>query len=149
MIPLRDTIRTRHFPWVNWLVIIANFAIFLYEISLSSSGFENLINRWGLTPSLVHWQQPATLPPFITSMFLHGGWFHIISNMWVLFIFGDNVEDRMGSLRYLVFYILAGLAAGAMVVAVTPSSAVPTIGASGAIAGVLGAYFFTIPAQKS
>jgi membrane associated rhomboid family serine protease len=150
MFPIRDTIRSRRLPLVNWALILTNVFVFLYEVQLSTPAFNRLINTYGLVSA--HFN-PAHLTlaafiPFFTHMFLHSGWFHIISNMWVLFIFGDNVEDRLGSGRYLVFYILGGLAAAAMQTYISPHSSVPAIGASGAIAAVLGAYILFFPAAR-
>jgi membrane associated rhomboid family serine protease len=101
-----------------------------------------------MVPSHISLANPASFATLFTNMFLHGGWFHIISNMWVLYIFGDNVEDRMGSGRYLVFYLLSGLAANLLQLFFSPGSDVPTIGASGAIAGVLGGYFLLFPRAR-
>lgn len=148
MIPLRDNIRTRSFPWANGLILLANILVFLFEISLSSAGLNRLVLDFGLIPARVHWLDPNTWEPILTSMFLHAGWLHLIGNMWALFIFGDNVEDRLGHFRYILFYLLSGLAAAALTTAVTPASTVPIIGASGAIAGVLGAYFILYPGGK-
>ena len=155
MIPLRDTIRSRSFPLVNLLIIALNAGVFIFEISLSPNGLDRLIGTFGLVPARLHLTQPQLLVnnplPLITMfshMYLHGGWLHIISNMWVLFIFGDNVEDRMGSGRYFVFYTLSGLASGLLQALIAPTSRVPAIGASGAIAGVLGAYFILYPAGR-
>ncbi len=148
MIPLRDNIRTRSFPWANGLILLANILVFLFEISLSTAGLNRMILRFGLIPARVHWLDPNTWEPILTSMFLHAGWLHLIGNMWALFIFGDNVEDRLGHFRYILFYLLSGLAAAALTIAVTPASTVPIIGASGAIAGVLGAYFILYPGGK-
>lgn len=155
MIPLRDTIRSRSFPLVNLVIIVLNALVFIYEISLSPNGLDRLIATFGLVPARLHLTQPMLLVnnplPLITMfshMYLHGGWLHIISNMWILFIFGDNVEDRMGSGRYFVFYTLSGLASGLLQALIAPTSRVPAIGASGAIAGVLGAYFILYPAGR-
>ncbi len=148
MIPLYDTLHSRRFPLVNWLLIGLNALVFFYELSLSPAGLDRLTRTWGLVPAqlLAH---PATLwVTIFTAMFLHGGWFHIISNMWVLFIFGDNVEDRLGGARYLIFYLLSGVAAAVMEAVILPTSKVPVIGASGAIAGVLGAYLILYPRAK-
>jgi len=118
---------------------------FLYETSLPSHALQRFIFTYGMVPSRL-WLHPTTAwPTIFTSMFLHGGWFHLLSNMWVLFIFGDNVEDRMGSFRYLIFYLLSGVAAALTQAAVLPGSHIPTVGASGAIAGVLGAYMLFFP----
>lgn len=148
MIPLYDTIRTRQFPFVNWLLILANAAVFWYELQLGEGALQNFIFTWGLIPAeLLSNLQKEWLTIF-TAMFLHGGWFHIISNMWVLYIFGDNIEDRVGSTRYLLFYLLSGIAAAALQVFILPGSSVPMIGASGAIAGVLGAYLVSFPGSR-
>ena len=148
MIPLYDTLHSRRFPIVNWLLIALNVLVFLYEISLSPSALDRLTRTWGLVPAhlIAH---PATVwVTIFTAMFLHGGWFHILSNMWVLFIFGDNIEDRLGGVRYLVFYLLSGAAAGLLESFVLQGSGVPMIGASGAIAGVLGAYLILYPRAR-
>jgi membrane associated rhomboid family serine protease len=145
MIPLYDTLHSRRFPIVNWLLIALNVLVFLYEISLSPSALDRLTRTWGLVP-LQLMAHPATAwITIFSAMFLHGGWFHILSNMWVLFIFGDNIEDRMGGTRYLVFYLLSGVAAALFESFVMQGSNVPMIGASGAIAGVLGAYLILYP----
>jgi membrane associated rhomboid family serine protease len=148
MIPIRDDIRSRSFPVVNWLLILVNVFIFFFEISLSTGQLERLIQVFGLIPARTTFLQPITVISLFSHMFLHGGWAHIIGNMWILMIFGDNVEDRMGHGRYLVFYILCGLAAAALETFLNPDSLVPTIGASGAVAGVMGAYFILYPRAK-
>jgi membrane associated rhomboid family serine protease len=145
MIPLYDTLHSRRFPIVNWLLIALNLLVFLYEISLSPSGLDKLTRTWGLVPIQLMVHPASAWITIFTAMFLHGGWFHILSNMWVLFIFGDNIEDRLGGSRYLVFYLLSGVAAGLLESFVLPGSSVPMIGASGAIAGVLGAYLVLYP----
>ena len=145
MIPLYDTLRSRSFPVINWLLIALNFIVFFYELSLSPSALNQSILRWGLVPLKLMTHPQAYWATIFTSMFLHGGWFHILSNMWVLFIFGDNVEDRMGKGRYLIFYLLSGTAAGLLESYVLKNSTIPSIGASGAIAGVLGAYLISFP----
>src|SRR3990172_2524873 len=148
MIPLRDTLRARTFPVVNWLIILANAAAFYYELRLGPSALNGFINTWGLVPARL-WAEPQiTWTTIFSAIFLHGGWFHIASNMWVLFIFGDNVEERMGGLAYLVFYLLSGVAAGLLQAYLLPGSTVPMIGASGAIAGVLGAYLVLFPRAR-
>ncbi len=122
------------------------FLSFFYEISLSPSALDRLTRTWGLVPTQLM-AHPATVwVTIFTAMFLHGGWFHILSNMWVLFIFGDNIEDRLGGGRYLVFYLLSGVVAGLFESFVLQSSNVPMIGASGAIAGVLGSLSGPLPA---
>ena len=148
MIPLYDTVHSRRVPIVNWLLIGLNVLVFLYEISLSRTGLTNLTQTWGLVPVTLLTQPQTAWLTIYTSMFLHGGWFHILSNMWVLFIFGDNVEDRMGGGRYLLFYLLSGTAAALLQSFFLPTSHVPMIGASGAIAGVLGAYLLLYPRAR-
>jgi len=148
MIPLRDTIRPRKSPVVNWLIILANAAAFFYELRIGPSALNGFIDSWGLVPARF-WANPQVVwVTIFSSMFLHGGWFHILSNMWVLFIFGDNVEDRMGRGRYLIFYLLSGVAAGLMQAFLLPNSSQPMVGASGAIAGVLGAYLILFPRAR-
>lgn len=151
MFPLRDNIPTRTVPFVNYALIAANAAAFAYELSLRGK-LQKFLLWYGLVP--LKYASPGLLDqlgpelyfgPFLTSMFLHGGWLHILSNMWTLYIFGDNVEDRLGHSRYLAFYLLSGLAAGFTQVWASWGSHVPTIGASGAIAGVMGAYFILYP----
>lgn len=148
MIPLKDTVRSRTFPLVTWLIIALNALVFLYELRLSPAGLDQFINTYALVPARVNLFDPASLVPVFTSMFVHGGWFHFLSNMWVLFLFGDNVEDRMGPGWYLIFYLLSGLAAALLQVYVDPAGQIPTLGASGAIAGVLGAYFSLFPTAR-
>jgi membrane associated rhomboid family serine protease len=145
MIPLRDTVKSRTVPWVNYSLIGLNLAIFLFEAWLSRAQFQAFLTTFGLVPARLGLGHPIAYASLISSMFLHGSWFHVISNMWVLFIFGDNVEDRMGSGRYLTFYLLAGMVAGLSQALFAPQSQVPTVGASGAIAGVLGAYLILFP----
>ena len=148
MIPIRDTIRSRSFPLANWLIVLANALVFLYELQLSPAGLNRLFNTYGLVPAHLNWFNPFTLYPLFTHMFLHAGWLHILSNMWVLIIFGDNVEDRMGSFRYLIFYILGGLAAALLEIFFSTDPYVPSIGASGAIAAVMGAYLVFYPRAR-
>ena len=130
------------------MIILANAVAFFYELRIGPSALNGFINTWGLVPVRL-WSDPQSAwVTIFSAMFLHGGWFHIVSNMWVLFIFGDNVEDRMGSGQYLVFYLLSGVAAGLMQAFLLPGSAAPMIGASGAIAGVLGAYLVLFPRAR-
>jgi len=148
MIPIRDTLRSRTFPVVNWLIILANAAAFYYELRIGPSALNGFIGTWGLVPERF-WAEPQIVwMTLFSAMFLHGGWLHIVSNMWVLFIFGDNVEDRMGGIGYLVFYLMSGVAAGLLQAFLLPGSAIPMIGASGAIAGVLGAYLVLFPRAR-
>jgi membrane associated rhomboid family serine protease len=156
MLPLRDDQPRYSTPWVNYFLIGLNLVIFLFEATLDRRSLELLIRQFGVVPS--HWALflegsqryplPAVVLPFFTSMFLHGSWMHVIGNMWFLYIFGDNVEDYLGHFKYLVFYLLAGLIAMSTQVLVSLHSSVPTVGASGAIAGVLGAYFDLYPKAR-
>lgn len=148
MIPLRDNIPSRRFPIVNTGLIALNVLVFLFE-TVALSADSRFIFRWGLVPA--EFWQVGGLQSWIalfTAMFLHGGWWHLISNMLALYIFGDNIEDRVGHVRYLFFYLVGGLAAsGAHLVAYSEST-LPTVGASGAIAGVLGAYLVLFPQAR-
>ncbi len=148
MLPLRDTIRSRSFPLVNTGIILANILVFLFEVSLGPE-IGRFTRIFGVVPArfLAHTNLVQIITLF-TSMFLHGGWAHIISNMMALYIFGDNVEDRMGHLRYLAFYLLCGLVAGLTHIYFNPLARVPTVGASGAISGVLGAYLVLFPTSR-
>ncbi len=150
MIPIGDSTRRRTTPYVNVGIIIACVLVFLYELSLSTFDVGRFFQDWGVVPvQLVDWlespsvvEEPSTV---VTSMFIHGGWLHLIGNMLFLWVFGDNVEDAMGHGRYLVFYLLAGLAATSLQVFIDQESLIPMVGASGAIAGVLGAYLVLYP----
>jgi membrane associated rhomboid family serine protease len=148
MFPIKDTIRSRTFPIVNWLLIIANLLMFLYELSLGDARLRDFISVYGLVPAQIQLTNPFTWYSFITHMFLHGGWVHLLSNIWILFIFGDNVEDRMGSASYLVFYLVGGIVAGLVQNTLSLDPRIPSIGASGAIAAVLGAYIFFYPRSR-
>jgi membrane associated rhomboid family serine protease len=139
MIPLRDTIPSRTTPVVTILIIIANVFVFLYMLSLDPYSQNHFIRQYAVVPARLN---PSAL---ITSMFLHGGWLHIIGNMWFLWVYGDNVEDVLGHGKYLLFYLLCGVAAALTQYAINPDSTVPTLGASGAIAGVMGAYLIKFP----
>ena len=142
MIPLRDVIPSRTFPFFTIAFIVLNTLAFFFEKSLSSRSLEQLIHTYGLVPARFD-----VLTVF-TSMFLHAGWGHFLGNMLFLWIFGDNVEDRLGHARFVAFYLLCGVAAVAAHVYMNPTSTIPTIGASGAIAGVLGAYFVLYPHSR-
>lgn len=148
MIPIRDTIRSRSFPIITVLIILANALVFFFELTLSPTSLERFLFTFGLTPARLDLAHPFSFFPFLTHMFLHSGWIHIIGNMWTLFIFGDNVEDRLGSGKFILFYLLGGFAAGGLQVFADPNSMVPSIGASGAIAAVLGAYFLFFPRAR-
>ncbi len=140
MFPIGDENRHGHVtPVVNYVLIAINLAVFFYQISLGSErAIQDFINRYGVIPQeIVSRQDLYTL---LTSMFMHGGWAHIIGNMLFLWVFGDNVEDAFGHLGYLVFYLLTGLAASAAHIILNPGSPIPSVGASGAISGILGAY---------
>lgn len=143
MIPLRDVIPSRTVPFVTVTLILVNAAAFVLEISLSQQGrLDRFISLYGVVPGAF---RPVTL---LTSMFLHGGWLHVIGNMWWLWIFGDNVEDEFGHGRFLVFYLLCGLTAALGQLIMDPTSRLPVIGASGAVAGVMGAYFMLYPRSR-
>jgi membrane associated rhomboid family serine protease len=135
---------------MTWVLIALNLVIFFYESALGESQFNQTVLAFGLVPARLSFSSVQVFPwlTLVTSMFLHGSWFHVISNMWFLFIFGDNVEDRMGPSRYLSFYLAAGVIAGLCQFFLYPSSTIPTVGASGAIAGVLGAYFVLYPRAR-
>jgi len=148
MFPIRDTIRSRSFPIINWVIIIANVFVFFIQSNLSQSGLDRFLDMFALIPAQVDINQPLSLYPFFTHMWLHGSLVHIISNMWMLVIFGDNVEDRLGSLRYLFFYVMGGIAAGILQYIFTVNPNLPAVGASGAIAAVMGAYFLFFPRSR-
>ncbi len=152
MIPISDSPGVRrHFPYINVLLILANVLVFLYELSLGQ-GTDQFLTDYGVVPAAItagHPLSPTAPSPIyltlITSQFLHGGLLHIAGNMVFLWVFGDNVEDRLGHLGYLVFYLAAGVVAGLAQVVVDPTSTVPGVGASGAIAGVLAGYLVLFP----
>ena len=154
MIPLRDRNPSGIFPAVTLALIAANVIMFLYEVHLGP-GLMGFLKHHALIPAEVTGsvryhaiRYSDTVEPFFTSMFLHGGWLHLIFNMWFLWIFGDNVEDALGAFRYLCFYFLCGLGAALTQFAIQPHSTVPMLGASGAIAGVLGAYAVLFPGAR-
>jgi len=154
MIPIRDAIRSRTFPIINVLIIITNSLVFFWQLSLGPRLREAFL-LYGIVP--LRYSDPdlsaqftlfEQVFPFITSMFLHGGFFHILGNMWFLYIFGDNIEDRLGHIRYLLFYLLCGIAAGLIHLYTNWGSQIPTIGASGAISGMMGAYLLLYPRSR-
>jgi membrane associated rhomboid family serine protease len=147
MIPLRDTIPSARFPFVNVTLILLNGVCFLYELSLGPD-LSRFIYAFGLVPARLHTLSVAGLGVLLSSMFLHSGVLHLLGNMLFLYIFGDNVEDRLGHARYLIFYLLSGAAAGVAQAYALPTSTYPMIGASGAIAGVTGAYFLFFPTAR-
>ncbi len=154
MIPIRDAIRSKHFPAVNVIIIGLNIIVFLWEL-FQGPNLEETLFSFGLVP--IRYSNPELsahltafqqLLPFLTSMFLHAGFLHILGNMWFLYIFGDNIEDRLGHIRYLIFYIFCGVAAGLIHLLTNWDSKIPTIGASGAISGVMGAYLLLYPRAR-
>jgi membrane associated rhomboid family serine protease len=159
MFPIRDDQPRYSTPFVNYFIIGLNTVVFLFELSVQMQGrraLDALVFQFGVVPQ--HFERalagsaaysiPTTLLTILTSMFLHGGWLHIIFNMWFLWIFGDNIEDYLGHFTYLIFYLLCGTTAALTQVALAPNSTIPTIGASGAIAGVMGAYVLLYPRAK-
>lgn len=159
MIPLRDDQPCFSTPFINYFLIVLNVLVFLWELSVgmqSSRALNAFIGEFGVVPRHTvavltghSYESPVTaLLPLFTSMFLHGGFFHVTGNMLFLWIFGDNVEDYLGHFRYLLFYLVSGIVAALSQIILNPSSAIPTVGASGAIAGVLGAYFILYPKAR-
>jgi hypothetical protein len=155
MIPLHDNNPRHSFPWITLTLIAVNSAIFFYEAFAIEGAREALFASYALVPARTtgFFSGEAVAPsaaifPFFTSMFLHGGWMHLIGNMWFLWIFGDNVEDRTGRLGYMLLYVASGLAGSVGHVLFSPDSALPTVGASGAISGVMGAYLITFPRAR-
>jgi len=154
MIPIRDAIRSRTFPIVNVIIIVLNVLAFLWQLT-QGPALKEALYLYGIVPLRysdpglsAHFTGFQQFLPFLTSMFLHGGFLHIIMNMWFLYIFGDNIEDRLGHIRYLVFYLFCGVAAGLVHLFTNWSSNIPTIGASGAISGVMGAYLLLHPRSR-
>jgi membrane associated rhomboid family serine protease len=155
MIPLRD-INPRHStPFVTVALVLANAAVWFYQVSLPAWAEERFVFALGMVPARLQMALTspevtlsAALMPLFTSMFLHGSWMHIIGNMWFLWVFGDNIEDRLGHFRYLMFYLVCGLGAGLAHTLFSWNSAVPAVGASGAISGVMGAYILFFPRSR-
>ncbi len=159
MLPIKDDQPRYSTPYVNWFLIGLNILIFLFQwlqLVTDPRGALAFERQFAEIPSHLaaflsgssRYTLPDVVLPFFTSMFLHGSWMHVLGNMWFLYIFGDNVEDYLGHFPYLLFYLLSGLLAMATQVAVYPHSNIPTVGASGAIAGVLGAYFIVYPRAR-
>jgi len=156
MIPLKDMSARRSVPVVTLLLIAVNVVVFLHQVSLSPHAADAFINTYGLVP----WKISAALAgnhrmtladgliPLFTCMFLHGGWLHIIGNMWFLWVFGGNVEDRLGPVAYLLFYLVCGIGSGVAQTLFSWGSHIPSIGASGAISGILGAYIVLLPSSR-
>jgi membrane associated rhomboid family serine protease len=142
MFPVSDVIPSRTTPFVTVSLIAINAVAFLYELTLNDCELQVFVQTYGVVPAYL------SLPSVVTSMFLHGGWLHFAGNMLYLWIFGDNVEDRMGHGRFLLFYLGCGAAAALGQAGASPSSVVPMVGASGAIAGVMGAYFVLFPHSR-
>ena len=156
MIPIRDDTPRYTTPFINYLLIALNTLVFLFEVSLNPPTRNAFVYQFGVEPirvlaalglANVHIPSASALP-LITSMFLHASWLHLIGNMWVPWIFGDNIEDYLGHFSYLMFYIVSGLAASLLHIFLNPNSSIPSVGASGAIAGVMGAYFLLFPAGR-
>ena len=157
MIPLRDVIPSRTTPYVTVVIIILNALAWFFELALPRDVLPDFLQVYGVVPAEFRVSTLATsmflhadfrASTLVTSMFLHGSWMHVIGNMWYLWIFGDNIEDRLGHGRFIVFYLLCGVAAALGQIAMDPTSTLPTIGASGAIAGVMGAYFVLYPQSR-
>lgn len=153
MIPLRDKNPTKLVPYVNVSIIIINVAVFAYEVS-QGSGIEDFIRQFSVIPADIvsSFERRAffgiSFRGVFTSMFLHAGWLHLGGNMLYLWVFGDNIEDKLGHARYIVFYLVCGIISSALYVYVDPHSTVPTIGASGAISGIMGAYVLLFPKAR-
>jgi membrane associated rhomboid family serine protease len=142
MIPLRALVRMKGFPAATLLLIVVNAVCFLFEQALNPYAQQILIYEYGLIPNRIH------LSALVTSMFLHGGWMHLIGNMWFLWVFGSRVEDTLGSAKYLIYYLLCGVVAAVVHLALNLGSSVPTLGASGAIAGVMGGFMLLYPRAR-
>lgn len=156
MFPLKDDNPTTITPIITWLLIALNVVVFFYQVSLGPRGAQLFVYQYGAIPAVVTGQEQlparvAVVPPLLsvfTSMFLHGGWMHLIGNMWFLWIFGNNIEEAMGRLRYLLFYLICGFIASVSHILSNAGSTMPSIGASGAISGVLGAYLMLYPRAR-
>jgi rhomboid family protein len=154
MIPIKNAVPSRYPPVVTWVLIATNCLVFLFQNSLSPLELEQFLRDFALIPAryttaLVYGDfSPDDFVPLLTMMFLHGGWLHLIFNMWTLWLFGPTVEDRLGHGRYLVFYLACGLAASVTHLVFNPTSVIPALGASGAIAGVLGCYMRLFPLAR-
>ncbi len=154
-IPLKDENPTRNKPIATFILIVINCLVYFYSITLQGNGFQIFMYQFGLIPTEIfhlseltpNYPSPLLLSPF-TSMFLHGGFMHLAGNMLYLWIFGNNIEDHLGPFKFIIFYLVSGLAASFLFVIFSPSSQVPMIGASGAIAGVLGGYLFLFPRTR-
>lgn len=149
MIPLRDDAPRSISPYVTYFLIALNLGMFVFEWSLDPQSRAVFLYQFGVVPiEFTTRFQPTEIVPILTSMFLHGSWLHLISNMWALWIFGDNIEEHLGASRYLALYVLSGIAASVLHILMNPHAQVPSVGASGAIAGVMGAYFLLFPSAR-
>src|SRR5438552_8872041 len=154
MIPIRDDVPRTSTPYINYFLIAANVLAFLFEVSLDPRSRAAFIFQFGVVPLQVGRGLSGAAPldvafiPILTSMFLHASWLHLIANMWALWIFGDNIEDYLGHFRYLLFYLLSGVGAALLHILFNQGSRIPSVGASGAIAGVMGAFFLLYPRAR-
>jgi rhomboid family protein len=156
MIPIRDDTPTYSTPFINYLLVALNVAIYVFQAQLSPSAERGFIYTFGVVPVNIEGAlglgvasaHHASLITLISSMFLHAGWWHVLSNMWFLWIFGDNIEDHLGHFPYLIFYLVSGIAASFCHILLNANSTIPSVGASGAIAGVMGAYFLLFPSAR-
>ncbi|MEE9412220.1 MAG: rhomboid family intramembrane serine protease [Methylococcales bacterium] len=156
MIPFRDTLEVRNTPYITWSLMAINIAIFGYLQTLPDGYLFALFQQYGVVPvrynnpmwAIITKTSATNYWPFVFSLFMHSSWMHLIMNMWMLWIFGDDIEDDMGKLRFIIFYLLCGIGANIVVVLVAATSPLPVIGASGALAGILGAYIFIFPYAK-
>ncbi|HPQ39576.1 MAG TPA: rhomboid family intramembrane serine protease [bacterium] len=156
MIPIRNATPYRRRPWVTWCFILINAGVFFYELSLSPGALKEFFNVFGLVPAHLFsatvrsFQGISNLliVPLLSSVFIHGDFFHIFFNLWTLYLFGPNIEDRLGHSQFASLFLLSGIASGIIHSFVHPQSTIPTVGASGAIAGVLGAYFVLLPLSR-
>ncbi len=157
MIPLQDILPRKNPPIMTWLIILANVLVFFYELNLTPLQREIFFKTWGVIPArffVPHFSAMLGEPFYhkyltlFTHLFIHGGWLHIIGNMWTLWIFGDNVEDRLGPFKFLIFYLMCGIFATLFHSFIYKTSTIPLIGASGAISGVMGAYFVMYPMAR-
>lgn len=153
MLPLKDSPVSRRFPYVNIALILANLFIFFQQLAMNESQLHAFVFTHGLVPNhlfgnLAQGHLAVALAPLVSYQFMHGGWLHVGSNMLYLWVFGDNIEDRLGHAKYLVFYLLTGVLAGLAQALTDSAGLMPVIGASGAVAGVLGAYLVSCPGAR-
>lgn len=146
MFPLYDSIKASHFPFLNWAIVVVTAYVFFLQLMAPDP--EAFIMQYALIPAHVNFAEAATLLPFVTAIFLHGGFLHIISNMWFLIVFGDNVNDALSPFGFLLLYFSAGILGNYVQYLFSPDSVVPMVGASGAVAGILGCYFILFPHSR-